>query len=239
MARTAERRFPFRRPAVATTVGAALTAAGILLGTLVDMGFLVLAAFGTFGPGILRELGWLHDQDEFRRQAAWRAGYHAYLAGGSAAVVVISALKRGTANLDGLALPVALLLSVLWLTWLFSALLAYWGAQRAASTTLLVFGTFWLLFSVADSWQQPLGMLMHSLPALCFFALAWLAHRLPRLAGSLLLAAGAAAIWAFRLDRAFALQDLSKAMVLVLFVGPLVAGGIALLRARPASDETA
>jgi len=229
----------FRRPAVATLVGAGLTTAGILLGALFDMGFMILAGLGTFGPGLLRELGWLHDQDEFRRQATWRAGYHAYLAGGMAAVIVIAVLKRGQANLDGLALPVALLLSVLWLTWLFSALLAYWGPRRATSTTLLVFGTFWLLFSAADSWQDPLGLLMHSLPALVFFALAWLAQRRPRIAGVLLLAAAAAAIWQFRIYEAFLRQDLSKAMVLVLFAGPLVAGGVALLRAgRAPADAT-
>lgn len=27
---------------------------------------------GTFGPGILRELGWLKDKDEFERRAALR-----------------------------------------------------------------------------------------------------------------------------------------------------------------------
>ena len=38
-----------------------------------------MAGLGAFGPGILRELGWLNDQDEFQRQAARRAGYHAWL----------------------------------------------------------------------------------------------------------------------------------------------------------------
>ena len=36
--------------------------------------FFLLVAVGTLGPGILREIGWLHDKDEFQRRADHRAG---------------------------------------------------------------------------------------------------------------------------------------------------------------------
>ncbi|HSM16107.1 MAG TPA: hypothetical protein VK845_03790 [Gemmatimonadales bacterium] len=50
---------------------------GVLLLMFVAKGLLFVAGLGAFGPGILRELGWLRDQDEFQRRAAHRAGYHA------------------------------------------------------------------------------------------------------------------------------------------------------------------
>ena len=34
--------------------------------------FLLLVGLGTLGPGFLREMGWLHDKDEFQRRAACR-----------------------------------------------------------------------------------------------------------------------------------------------------------------------
>jgi hypothetical protein len=43
-----------------------------------------------------------------------------------------------------------LILVVLWTTWLFSALLAYWGARRTASVVLSVFGAFWAVFVLAS-----------------------------------------------------------------------------------------
>jgi len=43
---------------------------------------------GAFGPGILRELGWLKDQDEFQRRAAHRAGYHAFAVTGLVAFFI-------------------------------------------------------------------------------------------------------------------------------------------------------
>ncbi len=75
-----------RRPAPATLVGAVLVILGFLL-TEVDWRFLALCALGTFGPGILREWGWVKDKDEFQMRAVHRAGYHAYLAGGLTAYI--------------------------------------------------------------------------------------------------------------------------------------------------------
>lgn len=40
-------------------------------------------------------------------------------------------------------------LVVLWLTWLSSTLLTYWGARTTAGRVLLVFGSFWAVFVIA------------------------------------------------------------------------------------------
>ncbi len=68
-----------RLPPLPGLIAGGLVILGLLLMAFVSEGLLVVAGLGAFGPGILRELGWLKDQDEFQRQAAHRAGYHAYL----------------------------------------------------------------------------------------------------------------------------------------------------------------
>jgi hypothetical protein len=212
----------------------------VVLAITADMAFLVLAALGAFGPGILRELGWLRDQDEFQRQAARRAGYHAYLAGGFAAILIVALLRAGTANLDGPAQAAALVLVVLWLTWFFSSLLDYWGAQRAAARTLIVFGSFWMLFAVLSHAKEPAGLLVESLVVLPFFALAWLVRRWPRLGGALLIAVAVATSILFRFFRfqdASTDQMLAKALTFVLFEVPLLASGLALLRVPHRRDD--
>jgi len=218
-----------QRPSRTDVATLALTAGGLLLAATVDMVFLVLAGLGAFGPGILRELGWLRDQDEFRRLAAWRAGYHAYLAGGLAAVTIVATLQAGTARIDDLTIAAALILAVIWLAWLFSSLFTFWGPRPAVSRTLLVFGVFWLLFAVLANLADPLALLMQALPVLPFFVLSWLARRYPRVAGVLLLACAVAAFWFFDLAAVFSERDLGRALVLVAFVGPLLAGGLALM----------
>jgi hypothetical protein len=72
---------------------------GFLL-TGVSWGFLTLVALGTFGPGILRELGWLKDKDEFERRAARRAGYHAYLVGGFVTFLLVAYLRSGERSIE-------------------------------------------------------------------------------------------------------------------------------------------
>lgn len=220
-----------RRPAPATLVGGILTAGGIFLAVTVDMVLLVVAGLGAFGPGILRELGWLHDQDEFRRRAAWRAGYHAYLAGGFVAVIIIAATRAGTANMDTeLSQSAALVLSVLWLVWMFASLFEYWGADRAVRTVLYVMGAFWLVFNILGNLTDPVALAMQCLVAVPFLALGWMAGRWPRVAGVLLLVAGVGAVILFDLHRAVTEQNLSSALVFILFAMPLFAGGLGLLR---------
>jgi hypothetical protein len=218
----------------AGAAAAALTVAGILLAATVDMRFLVLAALGTFGPGILRELGWLRDQDEFERQAARRAGYHAYLVGGSVAILAVSTLQAGRTEINGPALTAALVLAAMWLTWLFSSLLAFWGPRRAASGTLVAFGSFWLVFVVLSHAKEPGSLLIEALVVLPFFVLAWMVRRLPRLSGVLLLVVAAATTVLFgfwQLRGRTPEQGLTRALTFVVFEVPLIASGVALLRA--------
>ena len=138
-----------RLPPLPGLIAGGLVILGLFLSIFVAEGFLILAGLGAFGPGILRELGWLRDQDEFQRQAAHRAGYHAYLIGGLIAVAISAVALRG-ANLEGGAEWVRPILVVMWTTWLFSSLLAYWGARKTASRMLMVFGSFWAVFVLAS-----------------------------------------------------------------------------------------
>jgi dipeptide/tripeptide permease len=221
------RRFP--PPAVLTPVVLVIT--GILLSMFVAMGFLILVGLGAFGPGILRELGWLRDEDEFQRQAAFRAGYVAYLVGGSTAVLVVSLLKWREANLDGPVQWVALVLIVMWGSWLFASLLRYWGARRMTSRLLVVFGLFWAAFVVGGHWRDPTALLMESLVVIPFFVLAWSAHRFPRATGSVLLTLAATGFWFFfDLGRAFGSEP-ARLLTFVLLLAPLIACGVVLMGA--------
>ena len=223
------------RPSVATLAATILIIAGFLL-TGISWGFLALVAFGTFGPGILREFGWLKDRDEFQMRAARRAGYHAFLACGLVAMLIVSFLRTQEEmdiQLEGM---VTTLLVLLWFTWFLSSLITFRGARKTAVRILIVFGSFWLLFAMASSLDEEstslLGMLMALLVALPFFFLAWLSRRLPRITGLLLIAASVFFIYFFKLYEIFGDDPLEKArpVVLILFVGPLLASGIALIR---------
>ncbi len=60
-----------------------------------------------------------------------------------------------------------LILIVLWTTWLFSALLAYWGARKTASTVLNIFGSFWAVFvlaSIVGESENVVEVLLGALP---------------------------------------------------------------------------
>ena len=228
-----------RIPAPAALIGGGLVAAGIGLSMFGGMGFLILAGLGAFGPGILRELGWLNDQDEFQRQAARRAGYHAYLVGGFAAVLTIAVMKFREANLDGPATWIALVLVILWATWLFSSLLAYWGAPKTTARVLMVYGAFWAVFVVADVVSAPsaLGALMASAFVAPFFLLAWTSGRWPRLTGIVLLAISVIAFGRlFGFGRDF-MERPSQILTFVLLIVPMISCGIALLLETPADNE--
>ncbi len=188
-------------PPLPELIAAGLVILGVLLSMFVAEGFLALAGLGAFGPGILRELGLLRDQDEFQRPAAHRAGYHAYLIAGLATAFVVSALRSREATLEDSSEWVMLILVVLWTTWLFSALLAYWGARKTASVVLSVFGSFWAVFvlaSITSTESQDvtavnmlLASLMGSIVVVPFFVLARMAGRRPRGTGVALLAVAA------------------------------------------------
>jgi hypothetical protein len=226
-----------RIPSLPGLIAGFLVMAGIALSMFVAMRFLILAGLGAFGPGVLRELGWLKDRDEFQRLAAYRAGYLAYLVGGFAAVLAVSALKWREANLDGMVQWVALVLIVMWGTWLFSSLLGYWGARRMTARILVVFGLFWAIFAVGGHWNEPAGWLI-GFPVLApYLALAWAAGRFPRATGAALLSLSALGFWFFfDLGRAF-VDTPSQIVTFVLLLAPLIGCGVALLREEPVSAD--
>lgn len=234
----AEKRGPFRMPSPVTLVAGTLVALGIALGVLVGMGFLILAGLGAFGPGMLRELGWLKDQDEFQRQAARRAGYHAYLVGGFVAVLTVAVMKFREADLDGDVMWLAMIFVVLWATWFFSSLMAYWGAAKTTSRVLAAFGAFWLLFVTADLVSEPslTGAIWALTIVAPFFLLAWTAGRWPRITGAVLLVFSAAAFARFfDFGREFVRWP-SQIMTFVILLVPTIACGLALLVEAPPEE---
>ena len=233
-----------RLPPLPGLIAGGLVILGVLLSMFVAEGLLVVAGLGAFGPGILRELGWLKDQDEFQRQAAHRAGYHAYLIGGLAAVLAVSGLRWRDANQDG-AEWITLILVVLWVTWLFSGLLAYWGARKTASRVLFTFGAFWAVFVIAsvigeseNAAEVLLGSLMGSIVVVPFLVLARIAGRWPpRRTGAVLLAVAALLLVMFvpaQVARPLMLPSMLVTDVLLLV--PLIGCAIALLRDEGSDD---
>lgn len=240
---TAGRKLPPRAGLIAT----GLVILGVLLWMFVSKSLLIVAGLGAFGPGILRELGWLRDHDEFQRQAAHRAGYLAYLIGGLAAVLVVSSAGWNGAALDSSSEWVLFILLLLWMSWLFSALLAFWGAPKTSSLVLLTFGSFWAVFVLASLLgetnpettfgEAAWGILVGVLLIAAFFVPAWAARRWPRPTGALLLVVSVGLFLVF--GRKGGLSWSTVALTDTLLFGPLLASGFALLREQPdtASDD--
>ena len=219
-----------KRPPAATMIASVFVLAGFLLAGI-DWGFLAVSAVAMFLPGILREMGWLKDKDEFQLQAARRAGYHAYMAGGLFAFL-LTAWYRSVGPEVGF--PGALVedvLVVMWFTWLLSSLVAYWGAARTATRLLLIFGGVWLLFNLLGSGGKLVETLIQCLLAVPFFLTALVARRWPRVAGVLLLGFSVFFFKFFGLAEVFAGDPSAhgRILVIVLFIGPLFASGVALL----------
>lgn len=212
-------------------------AGGLVLGGLLLMSwswwFLLLVAAGSFGPGVLRELGLLSDRDEFQRGADHRAGYIAFLTCGIVAALLVAFIRSGERELGDPEELATLFLVLLWSTWLFSTLCGYWGAGRCASRILVAFGLAWLVFTIVSNlgseWSGWAALLLHPLLTLPFFVLAWLAGRMPRLAGALLVVGAAFFTHFFGFFQRSNQGLVSQGVTFVLFVGPLLASGIALL----------
>lgn len=228
------------RPTLTSIVAGGFVIAGIAL-TSVSWWFLLLAAGGTFGPGVLREFGWLHDRDEFQRQAAYRAGYHAFLTAGLIAFVLIAFFRSGERQLKDPQELATLFLAILWFTWFLSSLLEYWGPQRTAARILVAFGFAWFAFAVASNvgpeWTGWTALLMHPLLAAPFFVLAWLSQRWPRTSGVLLLVACAFFAQFFGVFESNNQALITRLITYVLFLGPLLASGVALLAMRSENEE--
>lgn len=226
-------------PARGTLVAGAFVIAGFFLGHI-NWGFLSIAALGTFGPGILRELGILNDQDEFQRRATRKAGYHAFLTAGLFTFLLISYLRTGQRNVEEPEVLVSLILAVLWFTWFLSSLLSYWGPQRTVSRVLIAFGAVWLTFTIASNILDPVALIMQSLVMIPFFLLAYVAKRWPGIAGIFLVGASFFFFYFFHLYEIFGPNPLERGrgMVIVLFIGPLLFSGIILLRSGPENKDS-
>lgn len=229
-------------PSVTGLIAAGLVITGILLWMFVSKGLLFVAGLGAFGPGVLRELGWLEDHDEFQREAAHRAGYHAYLVGGLVAVGILAVLEWSGTTVEDAKEWILFIVVVLWLTWMFSALLAYWGASKTVAVLLRTVGSFWAVFVLAslfgrgirmprsahDFWMGLLGLGAGTLFVAPFFVLASTVRRWPRRTGFALL--GVAALLLLVLGRRGGLHWSTAIMTRTLLVGPMIAGGVAVLR---------
>jgi len=232
------------RPTRTNLVAGGIVIAGFWL-TSLSWWFFLLVALGTFGPGILRELGWLRDKDEFQRQADHRAGYHAFLATGLVAFVLVAFFRSGERAIENTHRLATLFLSLLWFTWFLSSMLAYWGPQRASAWILRVFGSVVLVFTIISNlgseWTGWAALLLHPLLAAPFFGLAWLCGRLPRVSGILLLVVS---VFFFVL---FFMPGILEGGGLELFIegtfifilGPLLASGVALLWAGKKGEQDA
>ncbi len=229
----------YRNPA--TIIGGTLVLGGFLLAS-VSWWFLLFAALGTYGPSILREFGWLRDQDEFQRLAAYRAGFHAYVIAGLAAFGLVAFIRSGERNLQYPQELATLFLAVLWFTWFLSSLIAYWGVQKATFRILIAFGSAWLLFAIASNtgseWTSWAALLLHPLLALPFFALAWLSKRWPHVTGALLLGVAVFFVQLLGFFRHEHLALINQAITFLVFIGPLLASGIALISLKTEVDES-
>lgn len=227
------------QPAQATLIAGVVVILGFVLSEI-SWWFLSLAALGTFGPGILRELGFLNDQDEFQRRADRRAGYHAFLTAGLFTFLYDAYLRSGDRSVGEAEISVSLILAVLWFTWFLSSLLSYWGPQKTVSRVLNAFGWVWLVFNIVGNLTDPIALIMQSLLAAPFFLLAYVAKRWSKIAGFVLIAVSAFFFYFFHLYRIFGPTPLERGrgMVIVLFIGPLLVSGIILLRSGRGVDDT-
>ncbi len=220
------------RPTRVGLVAGALVVAGFIF-TGASGWFLLLTALGTFGPGVLREMGWLNDKDEFQRRAEHRAGYHAFLTAGLVSFVLVAFFRSGERAITDLEELATLFLVLLWFTWFLSSLLAYWGTQKTVARVLRSFGVVWLVFTVLSNvgseWTAWVALLLHPLLAVPFFALAVLSKRWPRLAGVLLLVVSAFFFQFFGMFRNGNLGLVTQGVTFILFLGPLLVSGLALL----------
>ena len=230
------------RPTRTNLIAGGLVIGGFIL-TEVNWWFFLLVAAGTFGPGILREVGWLRDKDEFQRQAAHRAGYHAFLTVGLVAFLLVVFFRTG-GTMEHPHRLVTFFLALLWFTWFFSSLLAYWGAQKTAARILIAFGCVWLVFTIVSNlgpeWTGWAALLLHPLLAAPFFVLAWLSTRWPRIAGVMLLVESLFLFVLIGLPTIArtSILEMFTGVVFILFFGPLLVSGIALLCTGKKSERT-
>ncbi len=228
------------RPTQTNLIASAVILAGLALMAL-SWWFMLLVGLGIFGPGLLREFGWLRDKDEFQRGADHRAGYHAFLAAGLAATLLIAWVRTGEREIKDPQELGTLFFALLIFVWIFSSLLAYWGSQKTAARILTGFGLGWLIFVIASNlgpeWRGWGGLFMSLLVPLPFFVLAWLARPLPRIAGGALLLASAYYFYLFGIFQRDNIGLVTQGVTFLFLLCPLLACGIALLAYRREEEE--
>jgi len=226
------------QPTKATLIAGGLVLSGFLLSGI-SWWFITLSALGAFGPGLLRETGILMDQDEFQRQAARRAGYHAFLAAGFMCFFLMAFYRSGQRELASPNSIVTFMLALVWFTWFLSSLLSFWGVQKTVTRVLYTFGIVWLLFNILANFPDPVGMLMQSLLVVPFFTLALMAGRWPRITGVLLVVTAAVFFYFFGMFDALISNPFTKgsAEVFVLFIAPLFICGLLMVRKEKESKE--
>lgn len=130
-----------------------ILAVGGLILAIFDSRFLILAAAGLFGPGILAELGLLR-VEEFRLETNRRAAHQAFLVTG-VLLVLVSAFEgcgqRYSAEMHEIddAIPASFAATVLLAVYYLSGLVRYWGARVAARRILVFYGAVFAALYVA------------------------------------------------------------------------------------------
>jgi hypothetical protein len=228
----------FRKLGPASAAGAAAFVIGCVLAATLNGGFLALAALGALGPTLLRQAGFLDDQDEFQKQAAAAAATHAFVATVVVATAVLVARAwQGPLGRDPEASPWLILFGVVLATRFASYAWRFWDARQAAQRILLAFGTLWLLFVVLSHGTEPTALAVEGLVvAAPFFALAALARRFSRAVGAILVALAIGGAFFFHVFTPRPGRS-GPAFVVLFLLLPVALTGIGLLGVRPGRDE--
>lgn len=214
-------------------IAMALVVVGLLLGTTVHMGFMILVAAGAFGPGCLRQLGLLNDLDEMQREAATKSGLRAYLVSGMLLMAAVVAENWHGLSLGQEQVPASAIVILMLVVYYASYCLSFWDTRRAVSRVLFAFGFLWLAFVVLSHADETPSMLGEALVVPGpFFLGAILCRWFPRTVGLLLLAVSVWSVFFFHMWPAEATNSreiLQHAFTFVLIPLPLTVAGVALL----------
>jgi len=171
-----------------------------MVGPGIGVPSLGLIGFGVVGPPLLREFGLLHDDDDFTRQAAHRAGFRTMLLvvtlllANRILMMFESSLPAAFGQHD-LYFPLEFLIQVSLGVFAISYVLEYWGTRLGVARVLVGVGVIVGLQAVrylAQSaiWSPTLDAvyLLAVAGIIVFFAgLAWLVKEKPRAGGVTLL----------------------------------------------------
>ncbi len=164
------------------------------LGTVVHQ-LNILVPVALFLPSLLRELGLVHDKDEFTQQIMHRAGFHALLVTALVVFSVWAFARQFTEQFSIDLLTGETLRKVIMYTFVVSYLLQYWGS-REGSFRILLGMALWSLTPLVAMLKHPEmfahgfgGSVLVVAMALAQVGLAFVVRYWPRLGGVLLVAA--------------------------------------------------